>query len=148
MNALIDKLIINEKNLSNLSRIKSRTNFKHNNHVCRWALVVSLLIKNEPPPINKSSNVNISPIEWNTFVGKYGPLYLSLLRSRLKASKIKENKDNLENELAKHVTRGLTTIASNKNIGYSSYRHPELPDYPVRNCHLLLKEYLGKKLSK
>ena len=53
MKSLIDKLSLNEKNITDLSRIKTITNLKHNNIISRWALVISLLNKNEPPPIDQ-----------------------------------------------------------------------------------------------
>ena len=148
MNIKIDKLDLNEQNLTNLSRIKALTNLKHNNHVCTWALVISLLINNSPPPITRKNNTDIPSIDWLVFGGKNEGIYLSLLKMRLKKNRIEETKNNLESELAKHVTRGLSIMAANKKIGYKVYKHPELADYRMRNCHLLLNQYLGKSLAK
>ena len=47
---------------------------------------------------------------WEVFAGKYGDIYYALIMQRLKKNKIEVTKENLEDELSKHVTRGLMTI--------------------------------------
>ena len=143
MSSQIDKLSLNEKNINDLSQIKTYTNIKYNNVICRWALVLSLLNKTDPPPIDHSKfQKDIPSIEWKTFAGKYESIYFSLLQQRLFDQKIDFKKDNIESELAKHVTRGLMTIATNKKL--RNYRHSkDVLGNKLRNSYILLKSYFN-----
>ena len=143
MKSLIDKLSLNEKNITDLSRIKTITNLKHNTIISRWALVISLLNKNEPPPIDQDRvSKDIPSIEWETFAGKYGDIYYALIMQRLKKNKIEVTKENLEDELSKHVTRGLMTIAANKKIVET--KNKNVQSLQVRNTFGLLNAYFEK----
>lgn len=144
MNTLIDKLPLNEKNFNDINRIKMYTNIKYNNVICRWALIISLLNKNEPPPIDQTNfEKDIPPIDWSTFAGKYEAVYFTLLKERLLNNHIDLTKDNFEQELSKHVTRGLMAIATNKNlVGYKYSK--DITGNQIRNSYILFKSYLGK----
>ena len=145
MNTHIDKLSLNEKNFNDLNRIKIYTNIKYNNVICRWALIVSLLNKSEPPPIDHSKfQKDIPSIEWKTFAGKYDTIYFSLLKERLNDNKIDFTKDNFENELSKHVTRGLMAIAANKNILNYNKNNKDISGNQIRNSYILFKSYFRK----
>ena len=64
-----------KKTLLILVELKLLQTLKHNNIISRWALVISLLNKNEPPPIDQDRvSKDIPSIEWETFAGKYGDI--------------------------------------------------------------------------
>ena len=61
---------------------------------------------------------------------------------RLKKNKIEVTKENLEDELSKHVTRGLMTIAANKKIVET--KNKNVQSLQVRNTFGLLNAYFEK----
>ena len=66
-----------------------------------------------------------------------------MLKERLNDNQIDFTKDNFENELSKHVTRGLMAIAANKNILNYNKNNKDISGNQIRNSYILFKSYFN-----
>ncbi len=102
----ISPLRLSQDARNKLIRLKMLTGIRHWNALCRWALCVSLA---DPyPPLVRSvvtdSNVEM---DWKTFGGPYGDIYLAMLLLRCHHDGVIATSDAVHDLLTIHVHRGI-----------------------------------------
>tara|TARA_Y100000996_G_C22557513_1_gene656100 strand:- start:885 stop:1274 length:390 start_codon:yes stop_codon:yes gene_type:complete len=111
----IESLKLSERSSIEISTIKRKTNIETMNVICRWALTVSLSSDLPPPPLAKEDKI-LKEIDWKIFAGDFEHLIMSLLKDRISQEKLELTNESLNDQLRAHVQRGLSLIASQKQI--------------------------------
>ena len=98
-----------------LVRLKRTTGIKHWNVLCRWALAMSL---HDPstPLVREIVTDSTVEMNWKTFAGAYGDVYLALLRQRCAADGNQLTEDEVSRTLTIHLHRGIGYLAGNKEV--------------------------------
>lgn len=85
-----------------LIRLKRTTGIQHWNVLCRWALLTSMSAPTEPPNQRIAANSSVE-MDWRTFAGEWGDVYLGLLLARYDI-------DDVETKFKQHLHRGVTML--------------------------------------
>ena len=111
----LDRIRLSQPAKDQLIKLKRITGIKHWNTLCRWALALSL--QDSTPPlvreINTDSNVEM---DWKTFAGDYGDIYLALLKQRCLMDGQEPTKENVAHTLTVHLHRGIGYLAGRKDL--------------------------------
>lgn len=111
----LDNVRLSQQAKDQLIKLKRITGIKHWNILCRWALALSL--KDPTPPlvreINTDSNVEMN---WKTFAGPYGDVYLALLKNRCLVDGQEPTEENLSDTLIVHIHRGIGHLAGRQDL--------------------------------
>lgn len=111
----LDNVRLSQPAKDQLIKLKRITGIKNWNTLCRWALVSSLQDTSSPlvKDIVTDSNVQM---DWKTFAGTYGDLYLGLLKQRCIADGEEPTQEALGRTLIIHIHRGIGHIAGRQSL--------------------------------
>lgn len=115
----MDTVFTSEQNKNSLIRLKSITKIKYWNALCRLAFCTS--IKDDALPRNVDEAADGVEMTWDTFAGKYGPIYIGLLIRNLKKNNIEITKSNLNKFLRAHINRGIYLLFNDRNRSINQY---------------------------
>ncbi|MER6086825.1 DNA sulfur modification protein DndE [Streptomyces bluensis] len=95
--------------------LKRHTGITHWNVLCRWALALSL--RDDSTPLVKEiitdSNVEMN---WKTFAGSYGDVYLALLKQRCLADGEEPTDEAVSRTLVIHIHRGVGFLHGRRDL--------------------------------
>ena len=112
---VIRNIYISQRERDYLIKLKRITGLEHWNEICRWAICVSLA-EPTPPSAVKISSDGSTEMTWETFGGPYHGTYTALLRHRCQKDGLGTEKDTLAQQFRLHLHRGLSYLASDKNL--------------------------------
>lgn len=117
----IEHVYVSEKGKKQLIKLKAKTGIQQWNHLCRWALCLSLKERSVPPieDIKTDSSIDMT---WETFGGYHHPVYLSLIKTRLKKDNIPLDEDNIKLYFKIHLHRGISYLSQNVSSITDLYR--------------------------
>ncbi|MCO5996275.1 DNA sulfur modification protein DndE [Actinoallomurus rhizosphaericola] len=111
----LDSIRLSQPAKDQLIKLKRITGIKNWNTLCRWALALSL--QDPSPPLVRDivpdSNVEMN---WKTFAGVYGDIYLALLKQRCLADGNEPTEETISDTLLIHVHRGIGHLAGRKSL--------------------------------
>jgi DNA sulfur modification protein DndE len=99
-----------------LITLKRRTGLKHWNELGRWALCRSLAEPAHPPDVPIPTEGGIE-IDWRTFAGRLGDLYIDLLCQRCVADGLPLDAVTLQRQLTLHLHRGIGYLVGDPALG-------------------------------
>jgi DNA sulfur modification protein DndE len=103
---MIETVRISPAAKDQLITLKRRTGLKHWNELGRWSLCRSLAEPTRPPDVPIPTEGGIE-IEWRTFAGRAGDLYLDLIRQRCVADGLEPDERTVQRQLLLHLHRGI-----------------------------------------
>ena len=115
---MIERVKLTAAAKQQLSTLKRRTGIEHYNIICRHALVLSLA-NPAPAPTENLQFANGLEIDWDVFTGGCGDTYLNLLMIRTLQDSDHCNAHELRQTLISHLHRGLSYLASRKDMEIS-----------------------------
>ncbi|MYV94328.1 DNA sulfur modification protein DndE [Streptomyces sp. SID1034] len=111
----VDNVRLSQPAKDRLIYLKRTTGIAQWNVLCRWALLLSL--KDPSTPLVKDivtdSNVEMN---WKTFAGQHGDIYLALLKQRCVAIGEQPTDENIALLLTVHLHRGIGYLGADKNM--------------------------------
>ncbi|ACY95779.1 DNA sulfur modification protein DndE [Thermomonospora curvata] len=111
----LDNIRLSQPAKDQLIKLKRITGIKNWNVLCRWALALSL--QDPSPPLVREivtdSNIEMN---WKTFAGAYGDIYLALLKQRCVADGQEPTEENVSHTLTVHLHRGIGHLAGRKDL--------------------------------
>lgn len=105
----IEHVYVSEKAKTQLVRLKSKTGIAQWNHLCRWALTLSLREPSLPPMEDVVTDSNID-MTWQTFGGQYHEIYLAVLKTRMKNDGLSLDDDTVKLYFKLHLHRGISYL--------------------------------------
>jgi DNA sulfur modification protein DndE len=115
---MIERVKLTAAAKQQLITLKRKTGIEHYNTICRHALVVSLS-NPAPAPIETFQFANGLEIDWEVFTGGCSETYLNLLIARTFADTGKQDAIEVRQTLTSHLHRGLSYLASRKDMEIS-----------------------------
>ena len=115
---MIERVKLTAAAKQQLITLKRRTGIEHYNTICRHALAVSLS-NSAPAPTENLQFANGLEIDWGVFTGGCSETYLNLLIVRTLADTGKCDAIAVRQTLTSHLHRGLSYLASRKDIEIS-----------------------------
>ncbi|MBV1949364.1 DNA sulfur modification protein DndE [Streptomyces sp. BV129] len=111
----VDNVRLSQPAKDRLIYLKRTTGITQWNVLCRWALLLSLKEPSTPlvKDIVTDSNVEMN---WKTFAGQHGDVYLALLKQRCVAIGEHPTDENLARLLTVHLHRGIGYLGADKNM--------------------------------
>ena len=113
----IETVYLSQKAKDQLIKIKRATGIQNWNILCRWAFCLSLADKTIPPTVAISQEEHAIEMTWKVFGGQEHDIYLSMLKSRCKKDQIILDRDNLTQQLRRHLHRGIVRMSDKNYIG-------------------------------
>ena len=111
----LDNIRLSQPAKDQLIKLKRITGIKNWNVLCRWALALSL--QDPSPPLVREivtdSNIEMN---WKTFAGAYGDIYLALLKQRCVADGQEPTEENVSHTLTVPLHRGIGHLAGRKDL--------------------------------
>ncbi|MFB7738490.1 DNA sulfur modification protein DndE [Streptomyces sp. NPDC056112] len=111
----VDNVRLSQPAKDRLIYLKRTTGITQWNVLCRWALMLSL--KDPSTPLVKDivtdSNVEMN---WKTFAGQHGDIYLALLKQRCVTDGEQPTDDNVQRLLTVHLHRGIGYLGADKDM--------------------------------
>lgn len=98
-----------------LVTLKRRTGISTWNVLCRWALCRSFSETTEPPAAEFPSDSNVE-IDWQTFSGSYGDVYVALAKARLRARGEPADDQEALKYIRAHVHRGIGYLVGDPEV--------------------------------
>lgn len=113
----IEQIKLSQTGKEQLVRLKRRTGLKNWNVLCRWAFCRSLEEKTIPSPVPIPADSSVE-MDWKTFAGEHGALYLALLRQRCAADgvNLEEDASELNKQFRLHLHRGIAYLVGDKSL--------------------------------
>lgn len=107
---MIDRIRLTAAAKIQLSTLKRKTGIQHYNAICRHALCVSLANPSVPPEedLNFAGGIEI---DWKTFAGGKGELYINLLLLRIQEDGGAIDSESVRKVCGYHLHRGLSYLA-------------------------------------
>ena len=115
MDAAIESVRISPEGRDQLIRLKRITGLRNWNVLCRWALCVSLADSSKPSELALSGEAAVQ-MEWDTFAGQHGDVFLALLRERCHREGLEGDGASLRRQLHLHIHRGIAHLASDLRL--------------------------------
>ena len=113
---MIETVRISPTAKDQLITLKRRTGLKHWNELGRWALCRSLAEPTRPPDVPIPTEGGIE-IDWRTFTGRAGELYLDLIRQRCVVDGLEPDEKTVQRQLLLHLHRGIGYLIGDSTIG-------------------------------
>lgn len=112
---LIEHVHVSQQAKDQLIKLKRWTGIQHWNVLCRWAFCVSLA---EPtvPRAFKLSGASSVEMTWRVFGGRYGDIYLALLKHRCHLDGLGTSDEVLKAQFNLHLHRGIAYLAADRNL--------------------------------
>ena len=101
----IETIRLSQQAKDKLIHLKKITGIEQWNILCRWALALSLSMKDEPPILSKSLDSSIE-IQWKTFSGELSPVYIALVQQR----SVQNEVSDVSNYFTDHLHRGISCL--------------------------------------
>lgn len=95
----LETIRLSQQMKEQLIRLKRTTGIQQWNILCRWALLTSLADPTEPPDQKVPADSSVE-MDWKTFTGEYGEVFLALLVARYPEGE-------LDLKVRQHLRRGL-----------------------------------------
>ena len=111
----LDALRLDASAINGLATLKRRTGIETRNVLCRWAFCVSLSEATVPRADVAASKREVD-ISWDILTGDLSAVLLGLLKARCVKDGIEPNRDNLNDQLTRHVHRGIGYLLSNQKV--------------------------------
>ncbi|MDW4909422.1 DNA sulfur modification protein DndE [Streptomyces sp. ADMS] len=111
----LDHIRLSQPAKSQLIKLKGATGIKTWNVLCRWALAFSLQDPSTPLVREITTDSNIQ-LDWKTFAGPYGDIYLALLKARCLRDGEEPTEEVVSRTLTIHLHRGIGYLAGRKDL--------------------------------
>jgi DNA sulfur modification protein DndE len=113
----IEQIKLSQTGKERLTQLKRRTGLKNWNVLCRWAYCRSLAEPTTPSPVPIPADSSVE-MDWKTFAGAHGAVYLALLKQRCAQNGIEldEAGGELNRQFRLHLHRGLDYLAGDKQL--------------------------------
>ena len=113
----IEQIKLSQTGKEQLTRLKRRTGLKNWNVLCRWAFCRSLAEPTAPSPVPIPADSSVE-MDWKTFAGAHGGVYMALLvqRCRRDGIDLDETGGELNTQFRLHLHRGIAYLAGDKQI--------------------------------
>jgi DNA sulfur modification protein DndE len=112
----VDNIRVSSKGRDILIQSKRITGLKQWNELLRWAYCLSLA-NSEAPKITRKLDSGIEPIEWETFAGNNGDIYMATFYARaIKDKVILSNPEETQLYFRAHIERGVAALRSFKTL--------------------------------
>lgn len=113
----IEQIKLSQTAKEQLIKLKRRTGLKNWNVLCRWALCRSLAEGTAPSPVPIPADSSVE-MDWKTFAGSHGAVYLALLRQRCHEQGVDLDADGgeLNRQFRLHLHRGIAYLAGDKQL--------------------------------
>ena len=113
----VDHVRVSAKGRDTLITIKRRTGLEHWNEICRVALCRSLANPSRPAKQSKTGETAID-MEWRTFAGPYGEIFMATIALRAHHDEIELNsKDVIAEYFRAHLERGIASLQNVRTLG-------------------------------
>jgi len=106
-------LRLSKQTREQIATLKRRTQVRHMNVLCRWALCRSLQ-EPSPPPLGPTDTA--TEIEWGIFVGAGGAVWWPLLLESASVQGLRVDASVAEALLRAHVARGMSYLVGDQDI--------------------------------
>ena len=116
---MIETVRISPAAKDQLVTLKRRTGLKHWNELGRWALCRSLAEPTRPPDVPIGTDGGLE-IDWRTFAGRLGDLYLDLVCQRCAEDGLEPNADTVQRQFLLHLHRGIGYLVGDRALGKGS----------------------------
>jgi DNA sulfur modification protein DndE len=118
----LETIRLSQQGRDQLITLKRHTGIKQWNILCRWALCTSLA---DPTPPLVRDVVTDSQVEmnWRTFAGQYGPVYLALIKVRAQKEEESVESGALIRSAHAHIHRGIGMLAGNSITSVAAFIH-------------------------
>ncbi len=113
---MIETVRISGPGKDQLVTLKRRTGLKHWNELGRWALCRSLAEPSAPPDVPIPTDGGIE-IDWRTFTGRLGDVYLDLICQRCADDGLTVDAATVQRQFALHLHRGIGYLAGDRTLG-------------------------------
>jgi DNA sulfur modification protein DndE len=107
----LETIRLSQQMKEQLIRLKRTTGIQQWNILCRWALLTSLADPTEPPDHKIPADSSVE-MDWKTFAGEYGEVFLALLVMRYPGGEL----DLKVRQHLKRGTSGLTISNSSSRL--------------------------------
>jgi len=113
----IEQIKLSQTAKEQLTKLKRRTGLKNWNVLCRWAFCRSLAEPKAPSPVPIPADSSVE-MDWRTFAGAQGDLYMALLKDRCLQDGITLGDDPAElgKQFRLHLHRGIAYLAGDKEL--------------------------------
>lgn len=115
MSVPIESIQLSQQARDQLVTLKRRTRIKNWNVLCRWGFCTSLAETSIPPNANIPADSSVE-MSWKVFGGKYGHVYIALLRERCKQDGLGTKDAVLAKQFRLHLHRGISYLAGDKQM--------------------------------
>lgn len=112
---LSERIHISERGRRELIVLKRRTGMSQWNHLCRWALCVSLADPNPPPEVDLETLSSVE-MSWQTFAGADADIYRAMLLVRCRRDGVALTPEAVGRALHLHLHRGITRLYGAPNV--------------------------------
>ncbi|MFE6481501.1 DNA sulfur modification protein DndE [Streptomyces sp. NPDC057757] len=111
----LETIRLSQQAKEQLSRLKRTTGIKNWNILCRWALAMSLQDPSTPLVKDVPTDSNVE-MDWKTFAGSQGDIYLALLKHRCVQDRTEPTDEAVSHTLRVHLQRGVGYLAGRKDL--------------------------------
>ena len=112
---MIETVRVSKAAKDQLITLKRRTGLTQWNELCRWALCRSLAEPSAPTRVEIPLEGGVE-MDWRTFAGADGDIYLGLLIQRCQADGNGVEPQDLAEQLRLHLHRGIGYLAGDRSI--------------------------------
>jgi DNA sulfur modification protein DndE len=112
---MIDTVRVSQKAKDQLMTLKRRTGVIQWNVLCRWALCRSLAEESAPSAADIQLDSNVE-MDWKTFAGPDGDLYLALVQQRVVNDGFDDDPRTVQEQFKLHLHRGIGYLAGDKSL--------------------------------
>ena len=109
------RVVPSQRAKDHLIKLKRLTGLQHWNELCRWGFCVSLA-ESTPPSRGSDSPESSIQMSWHQFGGEYHAIFTALLKERCKQDGLEINDATLTQQFRLHLHRGLSYLASDRDI--------------------------------
>ena len=112
---VVEHIRLSQRAKDQLIKLKRVTGIEHWNVLCRWGLCLSLSERSIPPLARVPADSNVE-MSWRVFGGRYGDLYVALLKERCERDGLGTGADVLAQQFRLHLHRGIAYLAGNRDL--------------------------------
>ena len=112
---VVEHIRLSQRAKDQLIKLKRVTGIEHWNVLCRWGFCLSLSERSIPPLARVPADSNVE-MSWRVFGGRYGELYVALLKERCERDGLGTGADVLAQQFRLHLHRGIAYLAGNRDL--------------------------------
>jgi len=111
----IEHIRLSKEAAGQLGKLKRWTGIRNWNVLCRWAFCISIAEPSKPSILKIPGDSTVE-MTWKTFGGQFHEIYYAILKERCMQDGFGISEEALATQFKLHLHRGISYLASNRNI--------------------------------